>query len=152
MAGKPKLPEAERFMSKVHKADNGCWLWTAYRMKNGYGLFRTPARHELAHRVAYRLFNGTLDARDVMHVCDTPACVNPEHLLLGTRKENMQDAVNKKRTRVGENHGRAKLTNAQVEFAKTAPGLQREIAALLGVSQSHVSYIRKNNLCHKANT
>ena len=136
------MPEAERFMSKVHKAENGCWLWTAYRMKNGYGFFRTPIKNELAHRAAYRLFNGALDARDVMHSCDNPACVNPEHLSLGTRKENMQDAKTKRRMRVGELHGRAKLTNEQVKFAKTAPGLQREIAALLGVSQGHISFIR----------
>ena len=152
MAGQPRMPEAERFMSKVHKAENGCWLWQAYRMKNGYGFFRTPTKNELAHRAAYRLFNGALDARDVMHACDNPACVNPEHLSLGTRKENMQDAKRKMRMRVGESHGRAKLTNEQVEFAKTAPGLQREIAAILGVSQGHISFIRGENRERRAQT
>jgi len=152
MAGKSQMPEAERFMGKVNKVENGCWLWTAYRMKNGYGLFRTPARNELAHRVAYRLFNGALDQRDVMHACDTPACVNPEHLSLGTRKENMQDAKRKLRMCVGELHGRAKLTNAQVKFAKTAPGLQREIAEMLGVSQGHISFIRGENRGYRAQT
>lgn len=121
-------------------------------MKNGYGLFRTPAKHELAHRVAYRLYKGALDQRDVMHSCDTPACVNPDHLSLGTRKENMQDAKQKKRMRVGELHGRAKLTNDQVEFAKTATGLQREIAQLLGVTQGHISYIRSSNASHQVKT
>jgi hypothetical protein len=143
------MPEAERFMEKVNKMENGCWLWTAHCMKNGYGLFRTPARNELAHRVAHRLFNGALDQRDVMHACDTPACVNPEHLSLGTRKENMQDAKRKSRMRVGELHGRAKLTNAQIEFAKITSGLQREIAAVLGVSQGHISAIRSANTLHK---
>ena len=146
------MPESERFMQKVHKIENGCWLWTAYRMKNGYGLFRTPAKHELAHRTAYRLFNGNLDARDVMHSCDNPACVNPTHLSLGTRKENMQDAKRKMRMRVGESHGRAKLTNEQVKFAKTAFGLQQEIAVFLGVSQGHISYIRSKNYGHRAQT
>ena len=152
MAGRPHMPEVERFMKKVNKIENGCWLWTAYRMKNGYGLFRTPARNELAHRVAYRLFNGVLSTCDVMHSCDTPACVNPKHLSLGTRKENMQDAKIKLRMRVGETHGRAKLTNKQAEFAKTAPGLQREIAAFLGVSQGHISFIRGENRRHRAQT
>ena len=145
MAGRPRISEPERFMSHVDKNKNGCWLWKAYRMKNGYGLFRTPSRHELAHRAAYRLFTGPLDKRDVMHLCDTPACVNPEHLKLGTRAENMQDARNKNRMAVGEKHGRAKLTNEQYEFAKTAPGLQREIAKILGVTQSHISFIRSKN-------
>ena len=149
MAGRPIMPESERFMSKVHKAENGCWLWTAYRMKNGYGFFRTPVKNELAHRAAYRLFVGVLDKRDVMHDCDTPACVNPKHLSLGTRKENMQDAKKKLRMRTGETHGRAKLTNEQMAFAKTAPGLQREVAAMLGVSQGHISFIRSGNQSHQ---
>ena len=150
MAGKPRMSETKRFMSKVHKAENGCWLWEAYCMKNGYGFFRTPKRNELAHRVSYRLFVGALDKRDVMHSCDNPSCVNPEHLNLGTRAENMQDAKRKMRVCFGESHGRAKLTNDQVEFAKTAQGLQREIAASLGVSQGHISFIRSGNQSHKA--
>ena len=87
-----------------------------------------------------------------MHSCDTPACVNPEHLSLGTRKENMQDAKRKLRMRVGELHGRAKLTNDQVEFAKTAQGLQREIAEMLGVTQGHISYIRSGNTSQQVKT
>ena len=149
MAGKRQMPEVDRFMSKVHKAENGCWLWEAYRMKNGYGLFRTPTKNELAHRVSYRLFSGPLDARDVMHKCDTPACVNPQHLHLGTRKENMQDAKEKKRMRVGENHGRSKLTNEQMELVKQSNGLQREIAAVFGVSQGHVSAIKNGKRCQQ---
>lgn len=152
MAGIPKTSEVERFMSKVHKAENGCWLWTAYRMPSGYGNFRTPEKHELAHRVAYRLFVGALDTRDVMHACDNPSCVNPEHLSLGTRKENMQDAKSKLRTCSGASHGRAKLTTAQMLFVKTAVGLQRDIAAMLGVSQGHVSAIRSGTRCHQVNT
>lgn len=149
MAGRARIPEADRFMSHVHKSEHGCWLWAAYCMKNGYGLFRTPARHELAHRASYRLFVGPLDHRDVMHACDTPACVNPKHLRLGTRTENMQDAKSKGRTRVGERHGRAKLTDEQVKFAKTAPGLQKDIAAMLGVTQGHISFLRSGNRGHQ---
>jgi hypothetical protein len=143
MAGKIKQSEVERFMSHVHKHDSGCWLWTAYCLKkNGYGFFRTPARHELAHRVSYRLFNGQLDARDVMHKCDTPNCVNPEHLALGTRLENMQDAKRKGRMCFGERHGRSKLTDEQVESIRKSNKLQREIASEFGITQSHVSYLK----------
>ena len=149
MAGRPRMPEADRFMEKVNKIENGCWLWTAHCMKNGYGLFRTPTRNELAHRVAYRLFNGVLDKRDVMHSCDNPACVNPEHLSLGTRTENMQDAKRKLRMRSGETHGRAKLTNAQVAWVKATGGVQQKIADFLGVSQGYISAIRSGNTSHK---
>jgi len=143
MAGKPKQSELERFMSHVKKHENGCWLWTAYCMKrNKYGLFRTPKRHELAHRVSYRLFNGELDARDVMHKCDIPNCVNPDHLSLGTRLENMRDAKAKGRMRVGESHGRAKLTNEQVELIKKSNKFQKDIAKEFGITQSHVSCLK----------
>jgi hypothetical protein len=142
MAGKIKQSEVERFMSHVHKHDSGCWLWTAYRMKSGYGNFRTPLKHELAHRVSYRLFNGELDKRDVMHKCDVPNCVNPEHLALGTRLENMQDAKRKGRMSVGQGHGRSKLTDEQVNLIKKSSKLQKEIAAEFGITQSHVSCLK----------
>ena len=148
MAGKLKVPEVERFMAKVSKVDNGCWLWTAYCMPNGYGQFRHPLRHELAHRASYRMFVGVLDARDIMHSCDTPSCVNPEHLSLGTRAENMQDAKRKMRMRTGETHGRSKLTNIQVALIRSSTCLQREIATTFGISQGHVSTIRSMNCNH----
>jgi predicted XRE-type DNA-binding protein len=142
MSGKTKQSEMDRFMSHVHKHDSGCWLWTAYCMKSGYGNFRTPLKHELSHRTSYRLFNGQLDTRDVMHQCDTPRCVNPDHLVLGTRLENMQDAKSKKRMSTGERHGRSKLTNQQVEFIRKSNKLQREIAVEFGITQSHVSCLK----------
>ena len=142
MSGRPKQSELERFMSHVHKHESGCWLWTAYCMKSGYGFFRNLTRHELAHRVSYRLFIGQLDARDVMHKCDMPNCVNPEHLNLGTRLENMQDAKRKGRMRIGQSHGRSKLTEEQVNLIKKSSKLQREIAAEFGITQGHVSCLK----------
>lgn len=142
MSGKVKLPESERFMSHVVKHESGCWLWQAYCMKNGYGLFRTPSRHQLAHRVSYRLFVGIIDSREVMHKCDVRNCVNPNHLSLGTRLENMQDAKQKGRMCFGEKHGRSKLSNEQVYLIRKSNKLQREIAADFGITQSHVSVIK----------
>lgn len=142
MAGKHKQSELDRFMSHVDKQESGCWLWTAYCMKNGYGFFRTPARHELAHRASYRLFNGQLDTRDVMHKCDVPKCVNPDHLVLGSRLENMQDAKRKGRMRIGQKHGRSKLTEEQVFLIKKSNKPQKEIAVEFGITQSHVSCLK----------
>jgi predicted XRE-type DNA-binding protein len=145
MAGRPRISELERFMSHVHKDDSGCWIWSAYCMKNGYGLFRNLKKHDLAHRVAYRLFNGLLDNRDVMHKCDVRNCVNPEHLSLGTRLENMQDAKAKGRVCFGERHGRSKLTNEQVDLIKKSDKFQKEIALEFGISQSHVSCLKRGS-------
>ena len=142
MSGKVRSPESERFMSHVVKHDSGCWLWKAYCMKNGYGSFRTPSTPELAHRASYRLFVGALDTREVMHQCDVRNCVNPSHLVIGTRLENMQDAKQKGRTCSGEKHGRSKLTNEQVCLIRKSDRLQREIAADFGITQSHVSVIK----------
>jgi hypothetical protein len=142
MAGKHRQSEFDRFMSHVDKHENGCWLWTAYCMKNGYGFFRLPTRHELAHRASYRLFNGSLDARDVMHKCDTPNCVNPNHLVLGTRLDNMQDAKRKGRMSVGQKHGRSKLTSKQVDLIKVSSKPQKEIALEFGITQGHVSCLK----------
>lgn len=138
-----RAPEPDRFMRHVRKDQSGCWEWTAYRMPNGYGHFRTPRRHELAHRASYRLFKGPLiDGLDVMHSCDNPSCVNPEHLSQGTRTDNMRDAKAKRRMARGSRHGRSKLTEIEARFAKSCGLPQAETAAILGVSQSHISAIR----------
>ena len=87
-----------RFASKIQRSD-GCWLWTAGTFKNGYGQFnagrfrdgRQDTRY--AHRVAYQLANGQIpDGLVVRHLCDTPRCCRPSHLLLGTQADNLQDA------------------------------------------------------------
>ena len=137
------MPEAERFMGHVAKSESGCWLWTAYRMKNGYGNFRTPSRHELAHRASYRMFKGELvDGLDVMHSCDNPGCVNPDHLSLGTRAENMADAKGKGRSARGGRHGMSKLTEFDARIIIAAAEPQAKLAALFGVSQTAISNIR----------
>jgi predicted XRE-type DNA-binding protein len=77
-----------------------------------------------------------------MHKCDVRNCVNPEHLVLGTRLENMQDAKLKGRMSVGEKHGRSKLTSDQVDLIKKSIKLQKEIALEFGITQSHVSCLK----------
>ena len=82
---------------------SGCWLWTAHIAPTGYGMIsfrRGPhgSIPETAHRVSYRLFRGEiLDGMHVCHTCDNRACVNPAHLWVGSRTDNMRDMVKKGR-------------------------------------------------------
>lgn len=90
-----KLSKAERwaFARSEPDTNRGCWLWTRYIAPHGYGKAKHLGRSWLAHRVSYRLFHGEPGRLLVCHHCDTPACINPAHLYLGTEDENMRDSV-----------------------------------------------------------
>jgi hypothetical protein len=86
----------QRFWSKVQKTD-GCWLWTAALDDKGYGLFKLDRAMQKAHRVAWRMIVGSTGCFDLLHTCDNPRCVRPDHMRLGTHSENMKDCASKGR-------------------------------------------------------
>lgn len=103
----------QEFMSLIVKDPNGCWIWQGAIQNPGYGNFKGF----LAHRVSHSIFKGSTDGFWVLHSCDNPPCVNPEHLRIGTPKENMADAWSRNRIKhkKGPDNPAAKLTHEQVK-------------------------------------
>ena len=89
----------ERFWAKVKKSD-GCWEWTGDKNKGRYGsIYCSEEKRNLrAHRMSYEMHKGPItDGLWVLHRCDNPPCVNPDHLFLGTARDNIMDAIKKGR-------------------------------------------------------
>lgn len=108
----------ELFWAKVKKMDS-CWLWTACLDVRGYGQFSFNRRRISAHRYSYQLAHGKIaDDLCVLHKCDVPHCVNPDHLFLGTRADNTADMEAKGRAKY---ENRTKLTPDQVREIRAAP-------------------------------
>lgn len=86
-----------RFLSFIQKTEN-CWLWMGGKNRRGYGKFQNGYKTIIASRMAYELFKGPLeDKKLVCHTCDNPPCVNPDHLWLGTNRDNQLDSIKKGR-------------------------------------------------------
>lgn len=125
-----------------------CWLWEGTINSDGYGSFRLGDRTVKVHRLSYELCYGPIpNSLYIMHKCDNPRCVNPEHLAAGTQKQNMQDAVAKKRIAFGERVGCAKLTDQEGreirDLAKSGLFEQKVIASWYKVAPSTVANIKR---------
>lgn len=101
---------------------SGCWVWTGKKL-NGYGSVQKGGKQKYAHRVSYQLFHSKNPGKKfVCHKCDNPVCVNPDHLFLGTQKDNIRDMSNKGRGRGqflrGEGNKNTKLTEENIPIIR----------------------------------
>lgn len=114
----------------------GCWTWTGSKNQHGYGHIRFAGRYWYAHRIVYALTYGETPAGMVVrHTCDNPACVRPDHLLVGTQADNQRDMA------LRDRNGRAKVTNAQALtlIERYDRGVDsRVLAAEFGIARSTV--------------
>jgi hypothetical protein len=168
----------QRFEAKfIPEPNSGCWLWTAATDGRGYGRFRIGSktdgtrRSAIAPRISWSIYKGELpDDACVLHRCDNPYCVNPDHLFLGSHLDNMQDCVKKHRISRGERHSeiqkrvvargvrhyragaldffgldnpQSKLTEDHVRAIRNDARTNFEIAREYGISFQQVSRIKR---------
>lgn len=154
---------AERFWPKVNKT-GGCWLWTGAKYKTGYGSIGSEVvrgRAIKAHRASWEIHFGAIPAGlHVLHKCDTPLCVRPDHLFLGTHQDNMRDMALKGRSTIGDRNpsrlypdrvargsrsGHAKLNSVAVlcirYLHRIGVASYAEMSESFGVSESAISMI-----------
>jgi hypothetical protein len=124
---------------------SGCWLWQRCLNNKGYGTTSINGKRIYAHRKFWELKHGPIpDGQWVLHKCDNPACVNPAHLFLGNRRDNVDDMLQKGRSARGERSGKARLTEAEVREIwrrRMAGERAQEIAYEFGISRQNVSDI-----------
>lgn len=148
---------AERFWLKVNRSGD-CWLWTASTTK-GYGQFVSNSTRYYAHRFSWLIHNGPIPAgMSVLHKCDTPLCVRPDHLFIGTAKDNVRDCIAKgravRRPSQGERNGSAKITAAQAAEIKRrflAGEPAYKIAPDFGIGRSQAWNIGSGNSWRNGN-
>lgn len=141
-------------------SEAGCWIWQGKKNHKGYGYVSVCGNTIGAHRLSFLLHRGPIPkGLEVMHTCDIPACINPEHLMLGTTKDNARDCVRKGRkpfqknrelarrcreVQIGEKNSFSRLSEDDIIQIRqySLSGLsQRQIAARFGVTQTNIGYI-----------
>jgi hypothetical protein len=139
-----RIPIEQRIAEKILRIPfSDCWFWVAASDRNGYGVIRNhrgPGGRQYVHRVMYQRAHGDTHGLHVCHRCDNPACVNPDHLFLGTDYDNHADKARK---------GRAgkKLTTSQAQRIRElcrSGTARKEVAKQFGISTTMVGYIDRD--------
>lgn len=132
----PTSLESKFFKHTDIRESAECWPWEGPRSPNGYGQVSCAGDKRSAHRLSYEIFNGPIPAGMVVrHVCDNPSCVNPEHLLLGSKADNSRDMMMRGR-------GQAKMTEAQAVEIKGSSLSVGALSERYGVSVTAIRDIK----------
>ena len=145
-------PLEDKFWRRVQKSD-GCWNWIGFKNRKGYGTLTHRGKTYSAHRLSFQIQRGEIPKGEgphgtcVLHRCDNPACVNPDHLFLGSNRDNIDDMLNKGRHRPrwgakGAINPSAKLTEAQAQAILDDPRPRFVIAREYGISWTMVNRIK----------
>lgn len=131
------------FWLKVNKSD-GCWIWQGVTNEHGYGQINFRYYKNKAHRVSWIIHHGEEPgALDVLHKCDNPACVRPDHLFIGTAQDNVDDMRRKRRHLRGERCWKAALTEDDVRAIRASSERNCDLATRYGVARSAITLVRK---------
>ena len=137
------LSDDPKFLAKIKKTST-CWLWQGSTNGIGYGQLNRRALLKiplLAHSYSWFLEHGILPSQCVCHKCDTPLCVRPSHLFVGTHQDNMTDCNLKGRGNQGSKHGLSKLTEPQIIRIRALHSKGRTMAFLADMYRVHRSNI-----------
>ena len=142
-----ELREKLEAYSKV--SPTGCIEWQRGKSGNGYGNISIGnGKQDYAHRVSYKVHKGEIpEGYVVRHTCDNPCCVNPDHLLIGTQWDNVQDTISRGRASkppvfMGASNNKTKLTDEETQLVLTPTQSNVELAKSLNVSTTRIRQIR----------
>jgi hypothetical protein len=141
----------KRFWDKVD-ITNKCWNWIGYKNRAGYGMLGIGYQRPYVHRLSWEIHFGPIPAgKQVCHHCDNPACIRPDHLFLGTARDNLLDAIEKGRHHPppaeGEQNGRARLTeNIVRDIRQRVTDSGAALAREFMVTRQTIHAIRKGKL------
>ena len=147
MGARPALPSKrkslkDRLLSGCINT-GGCWIWSKSVASSGYGQIRLNYKNLRANRASYMVFKGEIpDGMVIRHTCDNKLCINPDHLILGSCKQNSQDMVERDRQAKGERNGRCKLSEADVQAIKSSTLSYSQLAKQFGISKGHAHRVK----------
>ena len=138
--------DLEARLLKNLKYVGDCWIKTTNLHNNGYSMMFYEGDSDFSHRISYRHFKGKIpEGMQVLHSCHNRACINPDHLRLGTHRDNMRDMTNANRQAVGEDNGNSVLTENDVreirQLGDSGNYAHKEIARMFGVGRPTITDI-----------